>query len=197
MTQTQQKHIVVVGVGALGSHLLLLCRNLPVRLTAIDFDRVERKNTLSQFHSRMGVGRNKAQAMQQAMQGLFGLRLQAIPHKLTADNVERLLGGADLIVDCVDNAEARALIQGYARASETPCLHGALAADGGYARVMWTEDFTIDAGGAGQPTCEDGEHLPFIAVTAARMAHTIQRFLASGDKPSAHIHPGGFIQITE
>jgi hypothetical protein len=41
----------------------------------------------------MGVGRNKAQAMQQAMQGLFGLRLQAIPHKLTADNVERLLGG--------------------------------------------------------------------------------------------------------
>lgn len=195
MTENVQKSVVVVGVGALGSHLLLLSRNLPVRLTAIDFDRVERKNTLSQFHSKMGVGRNKASAMQQAMQGLFGVRLQAVPHRLTADNVEGLLSGADLIVDCVDNAEARTLIQDFAVRNGVPCLHGALAADGGYARIMWTEDFSIDGGGEGEATCEDGEHLPFITVTAARMAHTVQRFLSTGEKASAHIHPNGFISL--
>jgi len=196
MTETQ-KNIVVVGAGALGSHLLLLSRNFPAKFTVIDFDRVERKNTLSQFHSKMGVGRNKAQAMQQALQGLFGVRLQAVPHKLTADNAERLLTGADLIVDCVDNAAARELIQGFAKANGVPCLHGALAADGGYARVMWTEAFSIDGGGEGEATCEDGQHLPFIAVAAARMAHTIQHFLSTGSKASAHVHPAGFIAISE
>ena len=62
------KKIVIVGVGALGSHLVLLGRNWSARFVVIDDDRVEQKNTQSQFHSRMGVGRNKAQAMQQAEQ---------------------------------------------------------------------------------------------------------------------------------
>lgn len=189
------KNIVIVGVGALGSHLLLLSRNLPGRFTVIDFDRVERKNTLSQFHSRMGVGRNKAAAMQQAMQGLFGVRIQSVPHRLTTDNVASLLSGADLVVDCVDNAPTRQLIQEFVRAEGVPCLHGALAADGSYARVMWDEVFSIDGGGEGQATCEDGEHLPFIAVVAARMATVVQRFLKDGSRDSMHLHPGGMVGV--
>ncbi|MEL6349924.1 MAG: ThiF family adenylyltransferase [Myxococcota bacterium] len=195
MTTTNQKKIVIVGVGALGSHLMLLARNLPARFTVVDFDRVERKNTLSQFHSKMGVGRNKAQAMQQAMQGLFGLRVDAVPHKLTADNAAALLRGADLVVDCVDNATARRQIQAAAQDQAIPCLHGALAADGSYARIMWSEAFSPDEGGAGEATCEDGEHLPFIAVTAAHMAHIVQTFLKDETRRNLHIHPGGIINI--
>ena len=187
--------IIIVGAGALGSHLLLLSRNLPGQLTVIDFDRVERKNTLSQFHSRMGMGRNKAAALQQAMQGLFGLRIQSVPHRLTADNAAALLSGAALVVDCVDNAPTRALIQSVVRTSDVACLHGALAADGSYARVMWDEVFSIDADGEGQATCEDGEHLPFIAVVAARMAMAIQEYLRDGTKRSVHLHPGGLIAL--
>jgi len=189
------KKVVVVGVGALGSHLVLLGRNWPVRFTVVDFDRVEQKNTQSQFHSRMGLGRNKAQALQQAMQGLFGIRLDAVPHRLTEDNVEALLSGADLIVDCVDNAPTRQIIQDFARAHALPCLHGAVAADGSYARVMWTSAFTIDGGGEGQATCEDGEHLPFIAQVSAHMAAIAQRFLTDGTQRSFHLHPGGVIAL--
>ncbi|MFT5685938.1 MAG: molybdopterin/thiamine biosynthesis adenylyltransferase [Myxococcota bacterium] len=191
-----ERNIIIVGVGALGSHLLLLSRNLPGRFTVVDFDRVERKNTLSQFHSRMGVGRNKAAAMQQAMQGLFGLRIQSVPHRLTPDNVTSLLSGADLVVDCVDNAATRQLIQEHVRAEGIPCLHGALAADGSYARIMWDEVFTIDGDGeAGQATCEDGEHLPFIAMVSARMAMAVQGFLADGARGSVHLHPGGILTV--
>ncbi len=192
---TAQRRIIVVGVGALGSHLLLLSRNLPARFTAIDFDRVERKNTLSQLHSRMGLGRNKAKALQQLLQGLYGLRIDAVPHKLTEDNAMALLGGAALVVDCVDNAPTRRLICDVVRGAGIPCVHGALAADGAYARVMWDGLFTIDEGGEGEATCEDGAHLPFIAAAAAQLALTLQRFLEDGTQHSCHLHPGGVVHI--
>lgn len=189
------KRVVVVGVGALGSHLVLLGRNWDVQWTVIDFDRVEHKNTLSQFHSRMGIGKNKAQALQQAMQGLFGVRLNAVPHRLGPDNAATLLSDCDLVLDCVDNAETRVLIANQVRKGDVPCLHGAVAADGSYARIMWDEHFSPDEGGEGQATCEDGEHLPFLMTVSARMAHTVQRYLADGTRSSEHLHPGGIIKI--
>ena len=144
--------IVIVGVGALGSHLGLLLRNwaCPVGLYPIrvcDFDRVEKKNVMSQFHTTMGVGRNKAQAFQQALQGMFGVRVEAIPHRLTSDNAEALLGGAALVIDCTDNAEARRVIQGFVKPMGIPCLHGCLGAEGTIGRVVWTEQFKPDEAG--------------------------------------------------
>lgn len=189
------KRIVVVGVGALGSHLVLNARNWDARLVAVDFDRVERKSVLSQFHTKMGVGRNKAQALAQAMQGLFGARLVAVPHRLTEDNVETLLEGADLVVDCVDHAPTRRLIAEVATTLELPCLHGALAADGGYGRVMWAPGFAADDGEAGAATCEDGAHLPFVALVAAVMAQTAARFLADGTREDCHVRPFGIERL--
>jgi molybdopterin-synthase adenylyltransferase len=184
-------NIVIIGAGALGSHLVLFGRNWDARLTVVDFDRVERKNVMSQFHTNMGTGRNKTVALQQAMQGLFGLRLVTVPHALTGDNARELLAPAGLVVDCVDNRDARLVIQAAVRAAEVPCLHGALAADGAYARVMWDECFEVDEGGEGEATCENGEHLPFIGVVASQMAAVVQRFLEDGRRDSLHIHPTG------
>jgi molybdopterin-synthase adenylyltransferase len=189
------KHVVIVGVGALGSHLLMMGRNLTARWTLIDFDRVEQKNTLSQAHTRMGLGRNKAQALQQTVQGLWGLRVEAVPHKLTADNVATLLGAAEVVVDCTDNATARALIQDFCADRGVPSLHGALAADGGYGRVLWGDAFTIDAGGDGQATCEDGAHLPFINTVSAYLCAALQRFLADNTQAGFHISPAGATSI--
>lgn len=189
--------ITLIGAGALGSHVLLFARNLPdpVEWTVVDFDRVERKNVLAQFHSKMVLGRNKAQALQQSLNGLFGVRITAVPHRLTSDNAEQLLGGSGLVVDCVDNSASRQLIQNTVRALGLPCLHGGVAADGSYARILWDERFTIDGGGEGQPTCEGGEHLPFLGLVAARMAQVIQRFVADGDRLSCHLNPAGFIAV--
>lgn len=187
--------ILVIGAGALGSHLVLLGRNWHAKLVAIDFDRVEGKNTLSQFHSRMGLGRNKALALQQAMQGLFGVKIEAVPHRMTQDNAEALMAGATLVVDCVDNAPARRVIRTACEALGLPCLHGALAADGQYARVMWSEDFHVDDGGEGEATCEDGHHLPFIGIVSAHLASTVQDYLASGKRRSFHVRPDGLTMI--
>jgi molybdopterin-synthase adenylyltransferase len=188
--------IVLVGVGALGSHALQFARNVDAAWTLIDMDRVEQKNTSSQFHSRMGLGRNKAQALQQAMQGLFGLKLQAVPHRLTDDNVEQLLGGADLVVECVDNGATRRSIQAFVRARGLPCLHGALSADGMFGRVIWDEHFVIDDEDVvGQATCDGGQHLPFIALAGAALAQAIQDFVAHGQRTNLYVRPGAIQRI--
>ncbi len=184
--------VVVVGAGALGSHLLLVVRNVPAEFTVIDFDRVESKNVLAQFHPRAGLGRNKAVALQQALSGLFAVKLAAVPHRLTQDNVEALLGPADLVVDCLDNAASRRVVQAFVRARGKACLHGAVDADGTFGRVVWDASFVIDEEAAvGQPTCEGGEHLPFLVAVAAHLGLAVRRFVADGSHIGFEVHPGG------
>lgn len=188
--------IVIVGVGALGSHLVQFIRNEKAGIKIIDFDRVEQKNVLSQFHGKPGVGKNKVAALQQTMDFLFKRQLSVVGNKLVADNIEALMKGATLVVDCLDNGASRKLVQDYVRKHGLPCLHGALAPGGEFGRSIWDDQFVIDSeAGAGAATCEDGEFLPFIALTAAYMARSVQLFLKDGKKVGFSISPGGVIAI--
>jgi molybdopterin/thiamine biosynthesis adenylyltransferase len=196
------KTIIVVGVGALGSHVVQALRNVEATLRVIDFDRVEQRNVASQFHGKPHVGKAKVASLQQTMNFLFGRKIEVVPHKLVQDNVKELLGKADLVIDCLDNAVARLDIQMFIRnfaergySKSIPCLHGALDANGSFGRVVWDENFTIDSEtGLGTATCEDGAHLPFIAVTASYLAYAAQRFLRDGRQIGFEISPGGAIR---
>jgi molybdopterin-synthase adenylyltransferase len=188
--------IVIVGVGALGSHLALAIRNLDVPLRLIDMDRVETRNTLSQAYPRQSVGKNKAAAMQQLML-LYGAKVEAIPHRLVQNNQAAMLGSASLIVDCVDNQETRLLIKTFAATNSIPCLHGAVDRDGSFGRVGWDPDFRIDPDPAGpqQPTCEDGRHLPFLYRVSSYLADAVQRHVRDGVQVSYNIFPQGVLRI--
>lgn len=189
--------IVIVGVGALGSNVALLLRNVEVqkattvedafRLIAIDFDRVAHKNTLAQFHGKASIGKNKALSLQQSLNFLFGIKIDAVPHKLTQDNAQILLQGAALVIDCLDNGASRRVVQSFARELRIPCLHGALAADGSIGRAVWDDKFQIDDESGDGATCEDGEHLPFIGMVSAYIARAAQEFLKSGRQMSYQV----------
>lgn len=189
------KKIIVIGAGALGSHAVLLLRNVAA-IVAVDFDRIERKNVLSQFHAQNAVGKSKVVALQQLMQFLFSVKIGAVPHKLTSSNATEILGGSDLLLDCLDNGESRRVVQVFARERKVPCLHGALAGGGQFGRVAWDEDFSIDdESGEGVATCENGEFLPFIAVVASNLAYAAQQFLESGRKMGFQITPAGSVRV--
>ena len=192
------KKIVIVGVGALGSHVALLLRNLDMqnvpgkpgelfRLVAVDFDRVEQKNTLAQFHGKASVGKNKALGLQQTINFLFGVKIDAVPHKLVAENVQALLRDAALVIDCLDNAPSRRIVQNFVRECQVPCVHGALAANGTIGRVVWDDKFAIDENDGEGATCEDGEHLPFIGLVSAQLARAAQEFLKSRQQTSFQV----------
>ena len=83
----EKKTAVIVGVGALGSHLAIMLRN-HVNVRLVDYDRVETKNVMSQSHSLSSVGKNKALSLQQTIKFLYGVVVEATPHKLVASNVK-------------------------------------------------------------------------------------------------------------
>ena len=186
--------ITIIGLGALGSHAAIALRNVG-GLKLVDFDRVEQKNTLSQFHTKMGQGRNKAQAIAQAMQGFWGVKVETVPHKVTDDNAEVILGGSDLVLDCTDNIAARTCIKGFCDAKSIPLLHAAMSADGTFAQVVWTEDFEADAETGDGATCEDGENLPFHLLVGSFIAQTAKDFLDKGRKRNFQISPSGVIRV--
>lgn len=196
-------YVVVVGVGALGSHVVQFLRNIEPEIRIIDFDRVESKNVASQFHARNSIGNNKTHALKKMARFLWGRDIRANPHRLTEHNVSELLGGAALVIDCLDNAESRLVVRNYcydipasglADREPIPCLHGALDAAGSFGRVVWSESFRIDDEDVeGAATCEDGEFLPFIAITAAFIARAAQAYLEHGKREGWSIHPGGAI----
>lgn len=184
------KHITIVGVGALGSHLCTFLRNEEIQMQVVDFDRVESKNLQSQAYTKLGSGKLKTEALKSAMQGFWGLRLKTVPHRLTKDNVEALLRGNDLVVDCLDNGASRRLVQDFCKDASIPCLHGALAPNGEYGRVAWSENFKIDdEAGVGGATCENGEFLPFICIVSAYLARSVQIYLRDSKQVGFEISP--------
>jgi molybdopterin/thiamine biosynthesis adenylyltransferase len=182
--------ILFCGVGALGSTAALLCRNLG-ELGFVDFDRVESKNLLAQAFVKASLGKNKADALKLQLANFWGVKTDAFPVRLVAENVATLGASAGLVVDCFDNAKSRLVLSAWARAAGKPLVHAALAADGKFGLVRWDERFTPDAEDAeGQATCEGGEHLPFIGLLAAALARSIQDFVKDGTRRDAMVSLG-------
>lgn len=189
------KQITIAGVGALGSHVVQFIRNFNANIKVIDLDRIEQKNTKSQFHAKNSTGKSKSQSLAQLMQFLFNLKMEAVPHKLTNDNINQLLKGSDLIIDCFDNYESRNIIQQYSKQNKIACLHGCLAANGEFGRVVWTEKMVIDKEAeAGAATCHNGDFLPFIATVSALLARSAQDFLEKNIKVGYEVTPGNIWQ---
>lgn len=189
--------VVVIGAGALGSNLVLAGRNWPAEVRVVDFDRVESKNIDSQFHTYMGMGKNKAVALQAAMMGLFKLKIDTKPTRLSSDNAKELVGSGSLVVDCTDNYVTRRFIQYHAQNQrDVQCLHCCLSTGGDVSRVVWTEHFVADPEGEeGQATCEDGQNLPFHILTAALAAQVVQRYLSTGERQSWQLTPYKIVRI--
>src|SRR5262249_54815545 len=96
--------------------------------------------------------------------------------------------GADLLVDCFDNAASRKLLSDHARAAKVPLLHAGVSGDGTFGLVRWDERFTPDAEDKpGQPTCEGGAHLPLLGLLSATLARAIQDFAQSGARRDAMV----------
>jgi molybdopterin-synthase adenylyltransferase len=122
--------VVLVGCGALGSvQASLLTRAGVGFLRIIDRDFVEESNLQRQILFDEEDARAvlpKAIAAQIKLRAANSLAsIEGVVEDVTASNIERLVGGFDLIVDATDNFDVRFLLNDFAIKTAIPWIYGA------------------------------------------------------------------------
>lgn len=124
-------HVLVVGVGALGSAVAeSLCRAGVGRLTIVDRDIVELTNLQRQaLYCEADLGDAKAHAAARRLASINSLvRIDAHAEDFTRRNAGRIAEGADLLIDGTDNFETRYLCNDLAVSTGRPFLYGGVVA---------------------------------------------------------------------
>jgi molybdopterin/thiamine biosynthesis adenylyltransferase len=129
-------HVVVIGAGAIGSHLLPhLARSAYVsRLTVIDRDRYDAGNTRGQHIDARDIGRPKALAQARRLRRI-NPDLPVIPIRAA---LERLPLGAlrgSVILAALDSRQARMIVNQAAWRLGVPWIDAGVHADGMLARI--------------------------------------------------------------
>ena len=124
-----ESHAVLIGGGGLGSPAALYLAAAGVgTLTLIDDDTVDRSNLQRQvLYREPDIGRAKAAAARATLSALNpDITITAIQERLTADNVQSHLRGADVVLDGTDNFTTRYLINDACIALGLPNVHAAI-----------------------------------------------------------------------
>ncbi len=132
-----ESRVAVVGAGGLGGQVIVLLARLGVgTLVVVDCDYFDETN-LNRQALCVGetLGKPKARAAAQAVASINpGIRVIPLPARIEADVIDGILEGSDVVVDGLDNAPDRLLLQEAAGRLGIPMVHGALAGFEG--RVM-------------------------------------------------------------
>lgn len=185
-------HAAIAGCGALGSfHAGALARAGVGRLTLIDRDYVELSNLQRQW---LFDEADAEQALPKAAAAVRNLRkvnssvaLAAVVEDLNSDNIEDLLGGADLILDGTDNFETRYLINDFAVSHGIPWIYGAAVGSYGLSMAVipgvtpCLKCIYPEPPSGAQPTCESAGVLsPVTSIVASLQVSEALKILCSG-----------------
>ncbi len=124
------KHVLIIGAGALGSALSeMLVRSGIKSLTIVDRDYVEYSNLQrQQLYTEQDALEHlpKAEAAKRRLERVnSGVLIEAIVTDATAEVMEPLVLGADLILDATDNFETRMIMNDLSQKHRTPWVYGA------------------------------------------------------------------------
>ena len=141
--QLARSRVAVVGAGGLGGHVILLLTRIGIgHLVVIDCDAFDETNLNRQaFCTRHTIGSPKThEAARQIMDINPGVEVTS--HQISIDpaNIESLLDGSHVVVDALDNAHDRLLLEKGAKALHIPLVHGAIAGFDGQVMTVFPED---------------------------------------------------------
>jgi len=121
--------VLVVGAGGLGCPAVLNLALAGVgHIRICDSDIVKMSNLNRQFlHTEQSIGTNKAKSVQETLSSINSeVTVEPITHKIAEDNVDDIVGEAEVIVDCLDNFPARHTLNLCAIRKGIPMVHGAI-----------------------------------------------------------------------
>ncbi|MBU1625918.1 ThiF family adenylyltransferase [bacterium] len=128
--------IIIIGIGALGSHVAdILARAGVGHITLVDRDIVELQNLQRQTLYDENDVKNlalKAIAAQKKLKKVNS-KIEIVPKTVDVNptNIENLVEDHHLVIDCTDNFETRFLINDIAMKLKIPWIYGAVAGSEG------------------------------------------------------------------
>ncbi|MFH1362304.1 MAG: HesA/MoeB/ThiF family protein, partial [bacterium] len=120
---------LVLGVGGLGSVVATYLARMGFgELGLVDSDKLETSNLHRQIlYSTDELGQDKALVAQQKLQAANPeVKIKPYALRLTKDNIDEIIQGYDLVVDCADNFETRFLANDACLRMKKPLIHGAI-----------------------------------------------------------------------
>lgn len=126
LKRLQTVHVVVVGIGGVGSWAAeALARNAVGSITLIDLDNIAESNVNRQIHALEGAfGKAKVSAMRERILSINPLcHVHEIEDFISPDNITKLLDfNCDCILDCVDDAKAKIALAAFCKAKKVPLI---------------------------------------------------------------------------
>ncbi|CAN7346475.1 molybdopterin-synthase adenylyltransferase MoeB [Pseudoxanthomonas sp. LjRoot143] len=125
----QQARVLMIGAGGLGSPAAFYLAAAGVgHLRIADDDVVDRSNLQRQIlHTEARIGDTKVASAQATLAALNPrTQVEAVAERVTAENVERLLDGVDVVLDGADNFPARYLLNDACVKLGKPLVYGAV-----------------------------------------------------------------------
>lgn len=104
-------HVVVLGLGGLGSNVAVMLARLGVgHLTIVDYDRVEPSNLNRQSYYVDDIGRLKSDALKEQISRINPyIAVTAINERVIQSNIIDIVKGADIVVEAFDRADTKAM----------------------------------------------------------------------------------------
>ena len=122
----QSRHICVIGIGGVGSWAAeALARNAVGTITLVDLDNIAESNVNRQLHALDGAfGKAKVSAMADRVR-LINPTASVIEIEdfVTVENVNEMLNHHfDGVIDCIDDAKAKAAIAAFCQSNNIPLV---------------------------------------------------------------------------
>ena len=169
-----RKHVLIIGAGALGSGSAeILTRAGVGKITIVDRDYVEASNLQrQQLYTEEDVAEKlpKAAAAEKRLRAINSdVDITAIIVDATAEMMEELVKGVDLMLDATDNFETRMLMNDISQKYKIPWIYGACVGSFGMSfsiipgktpclncllRTIPLQGMTCDTGGIISPTVQ-------------------------------------------
>jgi molybdopterin/thiamine biosynthesis adenylyltransferase len=141
------KTVAVIGCGGLGGYIIEHLARLGVGcIRCVDGDVFEESNLNRQLLSsvsRLGL-RKTAAAAERVKEINPDVQVQAFPVFLDASNARELIAGCDVVLDALDNIDARRTLAEACSAKKIPYIYGAIAGWVAQAAICMPGDNLMD-----------------------------------------------------
>ncbi len=173
----QEKKIVIIGCGGLGSSLAFALGASGIgEIHLVDFDEVSVHNIHRQIAFKMGdEGKNKASVNAQIMRERSPF-VKVVEHECTFNDFKKKNIAVDLIIDGTDNLPTRGEINIYAKSVKTPWIYGSVEAFNG--QVCFFEEASFNDVFKITQKTPAGIAAPIVMHIASLQANLALRYLA-------------------